>query len=209
MTEPHDKTGPMAEVDEIYQALGQFFVQFSHMVHAMETDLFFIVGGNQQLLHAITAELTADPLARAWRSVITQTTDLTDDEIRILSVLHTEITRPITLRNDWAHGTWFVGFGDEVGWPKAVLTRFKNSAKGLAAPSTLEGLPTAEYIRSVATHTDFIANGIFNYGVNVMLLRDRQTTTRPSDRFRVISVDGRKHLEMTADGVNWKSSKMP
>jgi len=83
MTEPVDKTVRMAQTNEIYQALGQFFVQFSRMVHAMEADLFFMVGGSQQLLRAITAELTADPLARAWRSVVTQVTDLSDPIPRI------------------------------------------------------------------------------------------------------------------------------
>jgi hypothetical protein len=131
------------------------------------------------------AELTADPLARAWRSVMAESTDLTEDDRKVLSGIQAEITDLIKLRNDWSHGTWFVGYGTEAEWSRALLHRFKNS-KGLVTPSDLEVLPTAEYITDVASHTAFITQAIFDFSGNVRLLRDKGTGAHPADRIRII-----------------------
>ncbi len=211
MTEPSRETGRLAQMNEIYQALGQFLVEFSRMVSAMESDLYFAVGGNQHLFWSVTAELTADPLARAWRSIMAQSTDLTEDDRKVLSGICGEITDLITLRNDWSHGTWYVGYGNEStdDWSRAALQRFKNSSKGLMTPSDLEVLPTAAYIKDVAEHAAFITQAIFDFGANVRLLRDKRTRTHPSNRIRVTKNDGRRQFQMSSNGTDWQSSEMP
>lgn len=211
MTEPSRETARLAQTNEIYQALGQFLVEFSRMVNMMEGDLYFAVGGNQHLFWSVTAELTADPLARAWRSVMAQSTDLSEDDRKVLSGIYGEITDLITLRNDWSHGTWYVGYGNEStdDWSKAALHRFKNSSKGLATPSDLEVLPTAAYIKDVAAHVAFITQAIIDFGANVRLLRDKRTNTHPNNRIRVTKKDGRRHFQMSSNGADWRSSEMP
>jgi hypothetical protein len=203
-----------AQMNDIYQALGLFLVEFSRMVSSMEVGLLYVTGGaDQRLIRAIVAELTADPLARAWRSAMIQATELTENDKRVLSGVAAEISSLINLRNDWAHGIWFVGYGDEAtgDWSRAGLMRFKNSAKGLAAPSKLEGAPTAEYIRKVAAYTALVGEAIFSYGTTVSVRQrgDIDTAVRPGDRIRIMKVDGNQQLEVTQDGSYWRSAQWP
>ena len=211
MTEPSRETVRLAQVNEIYQALGQFLVEFSRMVHSMETNLHFAVGGDQQLLMAVTVELTAYPLAQAWRSVMTKATDISDDDRKVLSGLRAEIGDLIELRNNWMHGTWFVGYGNETttDWSKAALSRFKNTKEGVARPDGLEDLPTADYIDSAAAHAGFVADAISTYGAIATGRRHGIISARPSERVRVTKVDSRRQIEMTSNGVDWRSSEMP
>ena len=211
MTERPSEIDRTVQVSAIYDALGRFVVEFSRMVNAMEFSLYFSVGGNQQLFGAVTAELTAYPLAQAWRSIMAKTADLKEEDRKVLSGIHAEIVYLITLRNDWSHGTWFVGYGDvsTTDWSSAALHRLKNSANGLAAPKDLETLPTAEYIKAVASHTAFMVGAIFDFGANVQLLRDLRTVKRPSDRIRIGKLSGRRRFQMSSDGTDWRSSEMP
>jgi hypothetical protein len=210
MTELPKETDRRPQINEIYQALGQFLVEFSRMVSAMETDLYFAIGGNQHLFWSVTAELTADPLARAWRSVMVQSADLTEDDRKILSGIYGEITDLITLRNDWSHGTWYVGYGESTDdWSRAALQRFKNSSKGLMTPSDLEVLPTAIYIKDVAEHTAFLTRAISDFGANARILRDKRTNKHPSNRIRVTKKDGRRQFQMSSNETDWQCSEMP
>ena len=195
----------LAQINDIYRALGQFLVEFSRMVTAMESTLTSAVGGDEQLLRSIIVELTAYPLAQAWRSVMTKTPDLTEDDQKVLSELRVEIGYLIELRNDWMHGAWFVGYGNETttDWSEAALFRFKNTKAGVATPDRLNRFPTADYITSVAIHASVVADAIGSYGSISMIRRYRTITTRPSDRNRVTTVDGRRQIETTSDGVNW------
>jgi hypothetical protein len=212
MTESSSDVDRTAHINEIYQSLGQFFVEFSRMLSAMEGGLYFITGGDQGLIRAIVAELTADPLTRAWRSVMIQGIDLSESDRKVLSDLVAEISELISLRNDWAHGTWFVGYGNEAttDWSKAALMRFKNSAKGLTRPSKLESLPTAEYIKKVAAHVALIAEAVFVYG---LIGSERRAGTlpnaHPSDRVRITKISGRRRIQVTNNGSDWRSSEMP
>jgi hypothetical protein len=210
MTEDTQETTRTAQVNQIHQALGQFVVEFSRMVRTMESDLYFSVGGNQHLFFAVTAELSADPLARAWRSVMSESPDLTDEDRKILSNIHAEVVDLIQLRNDWSHGTWFVGYGESTNdWSQALLRRFKNSSKGLTKPSELNSAPTAAYISDVASHVKFLTQAVMDFGGNVHLLRDKLTTTHPTDRFKVSKIEGRRQFQMSSNGVDWQTSQMP
>jgi hypothetical protein len=210
MTEDTEETIRTARVNQIHQAVGQFVVEFSRMVHTMESDLYFSVGGNQHLFFAITAELSADPLARAWHSVMSESPDLTDEDRKVLSNIHAEVVDLIQLRNDWPHGTWFVGYGESDGdWSQALLHRFKNSSKGLTTPSKLNSTPTAAYISDVASHVKFLTQAVMDFGANVHLLRDKVTTTHPTDRIKISKIEGRRQFQMSSNSVDWKSSKMP
>lgn len=209
MTEP-DKADRAAQTGHIYQALGHYFVEFSRLVSVMESSLIFAIGGEQRLLLAALIELTADPLARAWRSVVRQATDLSAKDLDVLSGLCVEISSLINLRNDWAHGTWFVGYGNEAttDWSQAALMRLKNSAKGVAPPSKLEGQPTATYIEKAAAHASVVADAVSVFGMFPVIGRlSKPTDARPSDRVRIVKVDGRRQISVTQDGVNWRSSE--
>jgi hypothetical protein len=210
LTESSSETDRTVYMNQIYEALGRFVVEFSRMVAAMEHGLYFAVGGNQHLFFAVTAEITADPLARAWRSIMAESQDLKEDDRKVLSDIYKEIVDLIRLRNDWSHGTWYVGYGKSTDdWSKAALDRFKNSSTGFARSSSVEGLPTAEYINAVAAHTVFVAQLIFDFETNVHLLRDKSTTKHPSDRIHVVKEDGRRRFQMSSGGIDWRSSAMP
>lgn len=77
---------------------------------------------SQQLIRAIVIELTADPLARVWRSVMMEAIDLTGDDVDVPSGLAAEMSAPITLRNDWSHGSWFVDHESDTttDWSRAL-----------------------------------------------------------------------------------------
>jgi hypothetical protein len=209
LTEGYTESIRTAQINEIYQALGHFVVEFSRTVDNMQTDLYFSVGGNQHLFFAVTAELTADPLARAWRLIMSESPELAAEDRKILSGIHAEVTDLIQLRNDWSHGAWFVGYGDEGDWSQAWLHRFKNSSKGLTRPDGLDDAPTASYIHSVASHTKFVAQAIMDFGANVHLLRDKTTKKHPTDRIKISKADGCRQFQMSTNGVDWQSSQMP
>jgi hypothetical protein len=209
MAEPASKADGATQINGIYQALGRFTVEFSRMVDAMETDLYFTIGGNQLLLRSITAELTADPLRRAWRSIMTQATELSPRDLDVLAKLAYEISEVINLRNDWAHGTWFVGFGSEEVQSQASLMRFKNSAKGLARPSQLESTPTAAYIEQAATHANVIARAVQMFGATVHMRQTTDTKVRPSDRVRITKKDGHSEIQVSRNGVDWVATEWP
>jgi hypothetical protein len=209
MTGPLGEPDRAAQVNSIYQALGRFLVEFSRVMMAMEGGLICAVGGEQRAARAIVAELTADPLAKAWRSATVETGELSDDEREVLKGLATQISTLIILRNDWAHGMWMVGQGNEESsdWSRALLWRFKNSAGGVAAPSKLERRPTAEYIEKAATHASVVAAAV--HGVNEALAFRRigSPAVSVADRVRITTEDGQQRVNATRDGGStWQSS---
>ncbi|HET6191480.1 MAG TPA: hypothetical protein VFE59_31300 [Trebonia sp.] len=186
------------------------------MVGQMEAGILFIIGGvpkDQALIRAMIAELTADPLAKAWRSVLTQATDnFSNDDLDVLSQLTDEIAKLCRLRNDWAHGIWFVGFGNEAttDFSQASLKRFRNSAKGAAQSSSVESLPTAEYIGKASSHAARVSDAILSYGLVVSEWRLGELLNhRPSERIRFTKVEGRRQLQITTNGDDWQCSEMP
>jgi hypothetical protein len=198
--------------DGIYRAIGHFVVEFFRMVFMLEYGILFAVRGNQQILRCVTAEMTADPLFRAWRSAMIHAAALSGDDLKVLSGLATEVTNLITLRNDWSHGQWLLGFGDTPDqWAQAALIRSKNSSKGLASPARLEVSPTAEYIEKVTAHTKVVGDALFLYGTIVTSLHDLEGAqkARPSDRVHIGKVDGRRQLQVSSNGTDWESSEWP
>jgi hypothetical protein len=209
MTELPDKSDRTAQMNGIYQALGRFFVEFSRIVSMMESNLIFLCGGDQQIVRAIVIELTAQPMLQAWRSAITQAMDLPDQESRILKELIFEVSTMITLRNNWSHGSWFVGFADEsMDFSKAGLWRFKNTATGVAPPNGLDTEPTAEHIEKAATHAALVADAIGVFGTIVTMRRQGLIKeTLPSDRIRITKADGHREFHFSRDGEEWQSSR--
>jgi hypothetical protein len=172
----------------------------------MEAGLQFMID-DQRMARTIIIELTADPLSRAWRSAMVQATTLSDNDLAVLAGLHNEISALINLRNDWAHGIWWVGYGDD--WSKASLDRYKNSAKGMAPPSNLEQ-PSAEYIEKIASHAAFVSDAIFTFGLIVSSRRNRASRdTHPSDRIQVHKSSGRRMIRISKNGSEWQSSEWP
>jgi hypothetical protein len=209
VAEPASEADRATQINGIYRALGRFTVEFSRMVDAMETGLYFTIGGNQLLLRSITAELTADPLRRAWRSIMRQAIELSPQDVDVLAKLASEVSKVINLRNDWAHGTWFVGFGSEEGESQASLMRFKNLTKGLARPSQLESAPTAAYIEQAATYTNVIAQAVQVFGTIVHIRQTTDTKVRPSDRVRIMRKDGHSEIQVSRNGVDWVATEWP
>ena len=153
--------------------------------------------------------MTADPLLRAWRSAMTHAVNLSTNDVDVLSGLTAEITALIQLRNDWSHGTWMIGYGDEAEWSSGALVRLKNSAKGVASPTKLNMAPSAEYIEKVASHVAVVHAAVFSFSTTVELLQDRVTTVSPSDRVQVVKQSGQREIRVAANGVDWRSSRLP
>jgi hypothetical protein len=212
VTDPVTGVSREAQADRIYRALGKFFVEFSRIIWAMEFSLSIVAGGNGEVVRAAVIEVTADPLTRVWRSAMVQSTNLSDQDLAVLAEIAKGISELINLRNDWAHGNWIVGFGarDTRDWSRAAISRFKNSAKGIASPSNLEIRPTAEYIEKAASHASVVSLAVFTYGLaGFALQQGHGAGTRPSERVHVVKLPGRRQIRVTEYGTDWHVSEWP
>jgi hypothetical protein len=213
MTDSTGQSDRVAQMGEIYQALGRFTVEFSRMVHAMESTLIMGAGGNQDVLNAIIIEMTGHPLMNAWRSALLDAGDLSDNDRPVLKELVKEVDKMINLRNDWVHGSWYVGYGNDTttDWGEAFVARYKNSATGVASPSKLKIRPRAAYIEKAAVHASVLADAIMNFSIAFWRQRVQSVhiTEYASDRVRFVSENGHRQIQVTKDRASWQSSEWP
>jgi hypothetical protein len=210
MTRPTDDSDRTAQVNAIYQAIGHFFVEFSQLQLALERGISIAINGDFKSTLAALVELTADPLVKAWQSAMSQADDVSADEINVIREIAKEIHKLITLRNDWAHGHWFVGWDAEApdDGSEASLQRLKNAAGGVVASKNLELRPTASYIEAVAIHVSVVGDAVNAFSLYLSLRRQGRLSTRPGDRVRVIASKGERTLEASLDGSTWQSTAL-
>jgi hypothetical protein len=199
------------QIDQIYRAIGHFQVEFSQLVGAMEMGISAGIGGNYPALLCVLAEMTAYPLAQAWRSVLVQSGRLSEEEITTLKDLTAGIQQLIQRRNDWAHGTWYVGWGNDatVDWSTADLVRLKNTSVGLSPLTNLDGSLKPEDIEKYAIMTSVIAEAARAFSM-LTHLPISDPTMRPGRHVQITRTGRQRNLEVTnGDKVlrtEWKAS---
>jgi hypothetical protein len=211
MTAADDVSKRDLQMKKIYEALGRFLVEFSKLLFAMQSDIALAVGGEYAVMQTVLVEMTADPMIRAWRSAVTQVASAPPGSLSILADVTDEIRRLIQLRNDWAHGYWFVGWGNDatVDWSHADLWRLKNSARGVALPTSLDHQPTADSIEKMADHVSVLADAVRHFTVLIMTKRVPVSIemVRYSKRIRITKERRHRTLQVTTDGANWRTTE--
>lgn len=125
------------QTSALYALMGEFVVEFEQICLAMKmgiTQLSGIYGlSNQQLMNSVLAEYTAHPLLKVYHSTFIEV-KWSNDEIKTnLNEVHRRMTKLIELRNDYVHGTMFVGYGNgtETEITSAGGFKLKNSKPGV------------------------------------------------------------------------------
>jgi hypothetical protein len=99
-----------AKANESYRALGRYVSEFSRLVWWMRLLAASTVAkpGAFSLAEMTLGEATAQPISNAFFGICK--TFLEPDEDRIADRLRKRVNEAITLRNDFAHGDWFIGW---------------------------------------------------------------------------------------------------
>jgi hypothetical protein len=99
--------------DDTYRALGRYVVEFSGLLHALETSTVYLFGlgpdgGRTMLIEAALAGRTADPIVSAFFSVFFKRWEgqLTPEDTKIMKCLRREIGDMVTERNRLMHDAW-------------------------------------------------------------------------------------------------------
>ena len=199
---------------------------FSGLVQAMESAIVMVMGGRvQRATHALLSEYTVGPLVRAWGSVLIETCgqdagsgptyhkELEPEDRELLSALCNEVAAIDEIRNDLAHGAWFVGWGNEqtIDWSEAGFMRVKNTktgadfAAGRLAPM-LKGKPTAVVLDELADRADVVAMAVRAFS-GVLQMKPEI----PAERARKLVKVGKKGRSRVVyyspdGGVTWRGS---
>lgn len=105
------------EPRELYALLGEFMIEFElfcfYMRHGVQ--IMAEIAGQQggHVVRALTTEMSAFSLLKAYHSTAMGMRELTQQEINILSKIFNRAEKLIEKRNKFIHGTWFVGAVDE------------------------------------------------------------------------------------------------
>ncbi|ANI31693.1 hypothetical protein PL78_17965 [Yersinia entomophaga] len=136
MSDQEREARRLAQTQEQYALVGEFTAKFELVCFAMRTGIVALSGRhglqNQQITHALTAELTAYPLSKAFHSVLMVSAELNEEQKNILAKINNRVTNLIERRNEIIHGTWFIGWSSPEDNDFSTGTGFKptNSKKG-------------------------------------------------------------------------------
>lgn len=169
------------QTDSLYAGLGRFVVDFEELVAAMRQVIALHVGNVpvphhirlQQIANIFTADLTADPLARTFRSILLlafQTYNHQDQLPtieKLLTNLCTRIDGINKKRNTFLHGTWHINHASEDQQDFSL-------AKGVKATNTSKGLRldrlehTAENFLEAAEECRVLRKLVHGFGVGLL-----------------------------------------
>jgi hypothetical protein len=136
-----------SQTKDLYAELGRFVVSFEELIAAMRQVISLHVAQvpspfhmrQQQVANIFTSDLTADPLARVFRSILLLTLEghnsqeQRPDVEKLLSNLCSRIEKINKTRNTFLHGTWFINYASEEQQDFSLAKGMKstNTAKGL------------------------------------------------------------------------------
>ena len=147
MTPEERKEKFKLQTDSLYAGLGRFVVSFEQLIAAMRQMISLLVAQvpaphhlrQQQVANIFTADLTADPLARTFRSILLWALEnykhqkqLPEIE-KLLANLCSRIDSINKTRNTFLHGTWYINYAseDQQDFSQANGIKATNTAKGL------------------------------------------------------------------------------
>jgi hypothetical protein len=100
--------------EAMYRALGHFFVEFSQLLHAMEsTTAFYLAGGRHpRFVQAVLSGREAKPIIDGYFALCIEVGNehWSDDDRQSMRAFRKEIVSLMEDRNRFAHETWFVGW---------------------------------------------------------------------------------------------------
>lgn len=138
---------------ELYALLGEFTVEYELFCYFLRNTIRYLAGlvgnENEMIIRALTTEMNAMPLLKAYNSIAMNIRELTNDEKALLSKIYKQAKDLIERRNKLVHGTWFARppmEGDETqAW-----------ASGLKDTHTKTGVDRRYFLLSVEEFRPFI-----------------------------------------------------
>lgn len=147
MTPEERKEKFKLQTDSLYAGLGRFVVNFEQLVAAMRQMISLLIADvpaphhirQQQVANIFTADLTADPLARMFRSTLLWKLENYKHQEqlptieKLLANLCSRIDSINRTRNTFLHGTWYINYAseDQQDFSQANGIKATNTAKGL------------------------------------------------------------------------------
>ncbi|MEN9967335.1 MAG: hypothetical protein RL036_568 [Actinomycetota bacterium] len=126
-----------AQTAESYRLLGEFVAEFELLMFTMRSVLEREIGGGpggQLGVQALTVELTAWPLSKAFNSyALCRITGNTIAQ-KAIRLFKDDFQKLIETRNDLVHGTHFIGWvsQEQVDFSKPEMLRLKNKKGGVS-----------------------------------------------------------------------------
>jgi hypothetical protein len=155
------------QTDEIYVTLGQYVEAFEQLVHVIRGMCILLTSHTpkheQLMLIVFNYEtMTARPLFALYRAFIGQmlndkNASVSDEErtaiFGALKTFDTDYQVAIDTRNNYLHGTWFIGWGNDqtTDFSEIGFSRFKVRNGGL---SQVSGPKSAKEIESLVTECE-------------------------------------------------------
>jgi len=104
-----------AERNDAYRAVGRYVVEFSRMVFHMRFNLERQADSEGDALVAslLLGRASAQEVRRAFFAVCRSKGNLSSSETKIADRLESGVERELKWRNKFAHGDWWVGFGQK------------------------------------------------------------------------------------------------
>ena len=105
------------QTKELYRAIGEFAVAFEYMNDAVWNCVMWLLQcaglKDQSITQILLAKHTADPLRDLLKSLIGHMRPPNPEEEKIIADLFKRHLKLTQKRNDYLHGTWFIGWGNE------------------------------------------------------------------------------------------------
>lgn len=120
----------------LYSLMGEFAVEFEIICLNMRMGITMLAQRSglqdQNIMQAAMAEYTAYPLLKVFRSMFMDSNWITHEVEGALKDINKRMSRLIETRNDYIHGTVFVGYGNgsETEFLTASGHKIKNTASG-------------------------------------------------------------------------------
>ena len=170
---------------ESYRLLGQFIAEFELLIFSMRSILERDLGrgvGDQSAIQALTLELTALPLGKAFSSYAISRSKENAVANRAISTFKNDFVKLIEIRNDLVHGTHFIGWTsqEQADFSEPDLLRLKNKKSGVTSSQiSISHESMAAYISQIR-RLNKVAMAI---GVHV-LLNKWEAQFDPSGKFK-------------------------
>jgi hypothetical protein len=111
--------------DEGHRTLGRYVAEFSQLIREMRERMqqrFRRPGDPPLLADLLFAGATAEPIATTFFAMCRMLKEHDTNEAKAATRLRVLVTEEITLRNDIAHGDWYIGYTSSTGLPDGTTT---------------------------------------------------------------------------------------
>lgn len=125
-----------SQTGALYSLMGEFAVEFEIICLNMRMGISMQAYNSgltdQNIMQAAMAEYTAYPLLKVFRSMFMDSNWITEEVEESLKEINKRMSKLIETRNDYIHGSLFVGYGtgNETEFVHARGHKIKNTANG-------------------------------------------------------------------------------